>query len=391
MFTIESNYTIKSKGILSFDNTNFLYNLYLPIIGYKSTFVYMLLMNEYKSKNRKNSISYLLNKSNLTTSDFLLSRKTLESIGLLNTYEKNDDYIFILSSVLLPNDFFSNTILKGLFVNKVGQKRALEIMESYEVDDDYKDFKDVSATVNESFVVDEKDKTDLNCGELITNNINEIKDNFDEENLLKYVEEKSAIDLTCLTNDEIVAIHKLGSLYGFNEKIMGQILIDSYRDEKPIGSKIDLTYCKNRCKKEVRYFKPKAKKKDIFTISSTTDEASLINYYETNSPRDFLKEKQNGVEPVSSDLDIILFLSENMNLSNGVINVILEYTIKNLNGQINRKYIEKIAATLTRKGVKSALDAYDLLFNSHNKSSEKTEKNDEDDDVIGYDLDKVDI
>ena len=380
MFTIDSTYQLKRRGLLSRDDCQILYSLYLPLIGYKGLFIYSFLANEYLISNKDGKISYLLNKSDMTVSDFLLNKKSLESIGLIQTLEKDDNYVFILKSCLNPGDFFNDPVLKGLFVNKVGENEAIKVMKMYEIDDiDFSKYTDISAGVKDSFSIDfdAKDVSLNNDAKLVTVNRNVIKDNFDDIKLVEIVTSKSNITSKDLTIEEIGEIHRLGTLYGLDEKIMSNILIDGFTSSSPDGCKIDLDFCNMRCKKEISKFKVFTRKYDSSFVHSSTPFAEKINYYGSTSPRDFLKDKQGGAEPIKSDLDIVQYLSENMGLNNGIINVILEYTLLKCDNKTNRVFIEKIASTIKRKKFKDSIQVYDYLFpkENSNKTVAKNTKN----------------
>jgi replication initiation and membrane attachment protein len=377
MFTRDSTYQLKRRGLLSRDDNEILYSLYLPLVGYKAIFIYCFLVNEYLIDNKDGKILYLLNKSDMTVSDFLLNKKSLESVGLVQTLENQDNYVFILKSALTPGDFFGNTVLKGLFVNKVGEVEATKMMKLYEIDQiDFSKYTDISAGVKDSFSIN-FDSNDVKLNDdvkLVTVNKNEIKDNFDDVKLIEIVTNKSRITTNDLSVDEINEIHRLGTLYGLNEAIMAKILIDGFNSNKENGKKIDLDFCNMRCKKEIYKYKSFTQKTEQSYFHSNTPIANKINYYESTSPRDFLKEKQNGVEPIKSDLDIIEYLSQNLGLSNGVINVILEYTLMKLDNKLNRNYIEKIAITCKRSGLNDAVSVYGQLFSQkkNDQASVKT-------------------
>ena len=374
MLTLDSGYSLKRRGVLSVNDNQFLYSLYLPLIGYKSLFIYEFLVNEYYYGLKESKISYLSKKSNMKVGEFLENKNNLESVGLLQTLENQNNYVFILKAVLNPNDFFENTVLKKLFISKVGKENALKIIKKYEIDDiDFSKYVDISAGVNESFEI----KIDENCDfdeepNLICINKNELKDSFDDIKLIEFIAKKSNINIKEFTNEDIKEMHRLGCLYGLNEDIMGYIMIDSYKFDNPENHKVDYAYCNRRCKTEISKYKAYNQKKYGSKINSKTKIADKINYYNETSPRIFLKEKQNGIEPVLADLNIIDYLSQNMGFSDGVINVILEYTLEKLDGKLIKNYVEKVASSMKRKGVKSTLEAYDYLLGDKKPASNKT-------------------
>ena len=120
----KTHYLLKKRGLLSSDSLSFMMELYLPIIGSDATFLYLFLMNEILLGETMFLISDLEIKSRLTRQEFLLAKRSLESIGLLTTYEKdtNPTALLVLSDPETPKNFFNNVVLKGLFINATSEK-----------------------------------------------------------------------------------------------------------------------------------------------------------------------------------------------------------------------------------------------------------------------------
>lgn len=380
MLTIDSIYSLKRRGVLSLESNTFLYNLYLPLIGYKATFIYELLVNEYVSGNKEGNLRDLFKKSNLKTSEFIENKKSLESVGLIQTLENEKGFVFVLKAIKSPSEFFDNEVLKGLLVHKIGEANATKIMKLYEIDDvDFENYQDVTAGIKETFNIEFK-ASDVNLKQdlkLISKNKNESNVAFDDFKLIDYVIKHSNINIQDISTKEISEIHNLATIYGLNESIMGYILIDSYNDNLPKNHKIDLEYCDKRCKQEISLFKVYNKRNKKINLSGSTHIANLINYYENTTPRDFIKDKQGGVEPLMNELTLIKYLYENVGLSNGVINVILDYTLFRCDAKINQNFAKQVALTIKRKNLHDALEVYDLLFNK-SKSSNKLVDNKQD-------------
>ena len=91
---------------------------------------------------------------------------------------------------------------------------------------------------------------------------------------------------------------------------------------------------------------------------------------ESVSPKKFLALLQNGSQPALADLKLIDSLSKNFNLSNPVINAVIDYTLINCKNILSRAYAEKIAASLAREGIETTIDAMNYLNNF--KKSKKT-------------------
>ena len=90
---------------------------------------------------------------------------------------------------------------------------------------------------------------------------------------------------------------------------------------------------------------------------------------DSKTPAQYLRLKQNNTKVSSADLDIVDSLAKNYCFSNGVINVIVDYALEKCNNTLNRKYCEKVASTLARENVKSAIDAMNYL---NRKGARKT-------------------
>ena len=109
---------------------------------------------------------------------------------------------------------------------------------------------------------------------------------------------------------------------------------------------------------------------------------------ETKSPKDYLSYLQDGTKPATADLKVINDLSKNYHLPNPVINAVVDYVLYKADNVLSRPYAEKVAVSLVRENILTAVDAMNYLRKvdkkSHNKRIKKsfikileTEKKDE--------------
>ncbi len=401
MEDLRSTYYIKTETFTSLEYLEFLYTLYLPLIGYKAVFLYEYLNNFVRLKRDPIYLDDLINETTMNTQDFYFEKKMLESIGLIEFYQKDDlNYLILIKGIKSPKNFFADLIFKGLLINKIGEKKALELMSRYKIDADLKGYKKITSSIRDNFLV-EFDPSYLNVGEdikLMSNNTGDITDNFKDSVFFKCLEEKSNINSKNITTEELKQIHDCGVVFGLDEKTMALLTIDSFDPSEAKGNKVNINQLYERAKKEVlltKSYNKRFKKAEKVNISSDTDIAKKIRYYQSISPRDLLKERQNGVEPVSSDLNIIAYLQANMGLSVPVINVILDYTLDRLNNVLDRNYIEKIAASLLRNKCDNALDALNYLYGKNKKKKEiinnnNVEKGNDGPTIIDLDKETID-
>lgn len=387
MEDINSIYKIKTRTLILTEYNEFLYQLYLPLIGHRAVFLYEYLTNELRYGKKTLTLEEIANRSSLNVQDFIFERKMLESIGLISTFNSNLEFIIILNPILSPKNFFADDVLKGLFMAKVGKKRGLEVMKHYQIDDNDEGFKEITASINDNFLID-FEFDDLKVGNdlklLSTNKINR-NDDFDDAFFLKQLSKISNIRCESITPLELKKIHNIGVVYNLNEKIMAEMVRDCFDVTAKVGEKIDFEVLNERAISEVVAAKSfnRKKKKDV-KISSSSDASKKIEYYQSVSPREFLKARQDGVEPIASDLHLIQYLANNMDFDYSVINVILDYSLSKCGNLLVRSFVEKVAATLKRSKCETCLDALNVLYKSNSNKDiiKKEEKNDDNYDFV---------
>ena len=107
---------------LSIDDLNVLSLLYMPIIGNRA---YTLYMTFYSALNRSSNtrvvkLSDITDLFGITVNALTQERKKLEAIGLLNTYYKENEYVYLLKAPLSARSFFKDGVLAIYLKNRVG-------------------------------------------------------------------------------------------------------------------------------------------------------------------------------------------------------------------------------------------------------------------------------
>ena len=217
------------------------------------------------------------------------------------------------------------------------------------------------------------DFLELNKGmELEGYNKNEIRDDFSLVKFLNYLKKETQIRVNSISDEELDYIKRIATLYGLKEKDIGGILTECFIPEESKGNKVDQAKLKNIARTYVKSYQVSKNKTEKKTkLNSTSDIAALIKYYESISPNEFLKSKQNGVEISEADLNLIETLSFNVGFSNGMINALLDQVLKTKNGELSKNYVLKIATTLVRKGCKNTLDCLEEFNKKRIDSSKK--------------------
>ena len=102
-------------------------------------------------------------------------------------------------------------------------------------------------------------------------------------------------------------------------------------------------------------------------VGDTSKRAKMIYTFETVSPYDLLKSKNNGAEPTSRDLKLAEDLIFNYGLKAGVVNVLIDYILKTNNNKLTRGLAETIAGQWQRQKIETVDEAMRLAEKEHKK------------------------
>ena len=86
---------------------------------------------------------------------------------------------------------------------------------------------------------------------------------------------------------------------------------------------------------------------------------------------EFLKIRNNGVEPLAVDKRALVNLQNETGLSDALINVIVDYTLLTQNNKLPKAYMDKIAGSFIREDVQTAYDAIVYLNGGIKKTKKK--------------------
>ena len=98
--------------------------------------------------------------------------------------------------------------------------------------------------------------------------------------------------------------------------------------------------------------------------------AQLIYMFETTSPYNFLASKI-GTKPSKTDLKVLEHLAVDIDLTPGVINVLLDFVLKTTNNKLNMNYIDAIASQWKRSRIMTVEDAIKIARSENNKRKPK--------------------
>ena len=377
-------FEVKLNSLIADYDREVLINLYQPIIGHTACMIYFTLWCEANNQKVTSMSSHgqLFEKMKIKAKDFVEARQALEGFGLLKTYiTKNKDaniYSYVVYAPHTPKKFFDNALFYGMLIKNIGETEADRIRNIYSLsnNDDLGD--DITTSFKDAFSPDFSDPVfsiALKSKErALGRNSGNIDSEFSFERFIDALGEISQITSDSLSSREMKEIERIATLNGIDEKVAAEYVAKIYDPKCSKGSRIDIKELSKFFKEEQlfisNYHSPIPNKKNY--VYENTNLGRKINLMETCSPRKFLAILQGETEPSMPDVYLINDISDKYRLPNPVINVLVDYVLSINNNVLSRNLTEKIAGSLKRQNVKTAIDAMNYLTEVNNRRKKKT-------------------
>lgn len=387
---VYNDYTISTASMLSSYDRKILTLLYQPLCGYGALSLYLTLWSKQessKSLNKVHTHRNLFNSMGCTVNEFERFRDKLEGLGLLKTFVKEDDtplYCYELYSPLSPQEFFRHELLGTLLKQRLEEEDFKELKSCFAVSKDKgRGYFDVSHNFNEVYHLDLEDTTSLKViiednEELENRNNGKIEANFSLEIFLMILKENK-IRKSLITSSFVELMESMATLYKLDEYEMCNVLLTSIEG---IGSQERINYetFKRKCFEYRKVVKVSAK--DVRALENKkqgiSKKAEMLQELE---PFQFLRIKQGNMEPSPQDIKLVEDLSLMSKLNPGVINVLLDYVMLNKQNTLPYNYVMKIASSLARENITTAIEAMEYFTNYKHKYT-KVKKEEKVDEVV---------
>ena len=359
-------YEIRVASLITNLDRDSLLELYQPIIGARAASLYLTLSTQKKSPDGGSifKTNQLLRNMQLTSAEFIEARHYLEAVGLIRTYEADQEdvrcYIYVIYSPKSPKAFFEDVLFSGLLIQSVGEKEAKKLANKWKVNLTIpEEYREVSASFVDVYNLNYDDpsfRKDFGS-QILGRDHGRAQLTFSYDLFFSFVKENSSIDISSFKKKDMKEIARLATLFGLNEKSMAYIVIDEYIPEG--SNHFDFDKIRTKCEQEIRFSQIKNVSKS--DVSGDSELAKKVRMMEEVAPAKFLQYLQQGTKPARSDLTIVNALSKDYGFGNGIINVIVEYVLYKNNNILSKNYCEKIAASLAREGVATTVDAMNYL------------------------------
>lgn len=371
-------YVVINKTVINNEDRKILSMLYQPIIGSTALSLYLTLWTDLE-KNEILSGEYthhhLISNMHLSLNEIVSARESLEAIGLLKTYLKKgnvNSYIYELYSPLSAYEFLNHPILNVVLYNNLGKieyekivnyfKRPRFNLNNYEnitISFDKK-YKSIPFT---SYEIINDDVRKINKQEL---NIDSDFDmNFLMSSLPNYINPSKIF-----TKENKKLFIDLAYIYEIDAMKMQNILKTCITERGTLNKEELRKTCQNYYEFDngvlptvIEHSQPEYLRKPI---GDNSKRAKMIYTFETISPADLLRSKSGG-EIIKRDLKLVEDLIVEYGLKPGVVNVLLDYTLKTNNNKLTRNFIETIAGQWKRLNIETVEDAMALAEKEHKK------------------------
>lgn len=380
-------YIVVNKSIMNNEDRKILNMLYQPIIGPLPIILYFTLwadLDKMEFMSGECSHQHLATNMHLTLEEIISIREKLEAVGLLRTRVKKgniNNYIYELYSPLSVHEIFNHPILNVVLYNNVGKKEYDKLVEYFKIPKlNTSGYEEITASFSEVFSSVPLTSYDVinddirKCNKLKLN----INTNFDFNFLIASMPKSVDVD-RCFTKDVKELILNLSFLYEIDAMHMQNIIKGCLNERGTISKEELRKSCRNYYQFDHGGILPSivANTQPEYLrnpVGDTSKRARMIYSFETISPYDILKKKNNGAEPLKRDLKLAEDLIVEHGLKPGVVNVLLDYTLKTNNNKLNRNFVETIAGQWKRLKIETVDEAMKLAEKEHKKYNKKAVK-----------------
>ncbi len=370
------------KSLVSDVDVDILFDFYAPIISAKSVLLYLLLLRLSDKGSRRFSDFFL--HYQIKQVEFANWLPPLEAIGLIKSYSKSEgdhkNYSYHIYSPKTPNEFFANELLHALLVRFVDTKDrdALKAKYSVSQDEEEKGMKEISVDFSSYFQLDTSSlpRMEIDADGVLSKGSASFKLTFDRNAFFKALsKELPDANVKSFTKEEIIRLARISTLYNLDESALASLAAISYNPNAALGRRIDfdklrsdaIGYADKHC-----YSKKGPEKAGESLAKGSSGLAKMMRRMDNLSSVEFLKGIQGGHKPAKSDLILVDRLINDIGLPESVVNALLFYVLTTNDNILSANYTEKLGATLVRKGINNAVDAWNYL-NSQRKTRTTSE------------------
>jgi replication initiation and membrane attachment protein len=362
-------YEVRPVSLLGGLDLDYLLDLYEPLIGGKALSAYLTLSHEKVGVHKKHEDIFLA--TSLSSGEWFACLEALEAVGLVRTFTQPGNnclgFVYCLYAPKTPGEFFENALFAGTLVKTIGKDRAALIADKYKLASLPVGYDECTESFATFFPVDfgskDYEESQTETGHRVSGNA---PISFDRNVFIAKLKQVNNLFVpTSFREEEYKEIESLAALYRYDENTIADLALDYYDFFSKPGHRFNMEGFRNECQVDAKLgVLHEASVEGKKSVVDSKDAKAVFRLMDTQSPYEFLISLQDGNKPAPSDVSLAHELTFDMGLPNCVANTLMFYLSKTKDGVINRKYAEKIAATLVRKHIRTSIDAWNYLKNS---------------------------
>lgn len=377
-------YVVQSEGVLSEFDRKTLFSLYLPIVGSQALTLYMTLWDELFQVPTAHF--RLLTQLNISLPQLVESRKRLESLGLLQTYRLSGDLPQFMYEPILPatpKTFFNDPLLNALlyaFTDDAHYRRTKAQFELPFIERE--GYEAISATFTDCYELEYLPlEVPGTMNYAPTRKRAEVNFNqpFDDQLFFMNLP-KGVLAPNYFSREMLDVIHKQAYIYDIPANEMALLVTQATTDQQ-----LDLEQLRKDARMYYRMQKPATKLQFATNVQpghlrqqpkneeqELTAREKLIAMFETTAPLNFLSNRL-GRNPNQFERELLEKLLVEYKFQPGVVNVLLDFSLRNTQNQFRATYIEKVAASWSTQNLQTVAEAMALAKqNTQAKAKAKT-------------------
>jgi replication initiation and membrane attachment protein len=343
--------------------------LYLPIIKAESFALYHSLysLSCLKDENPYFLSSDFLGYIGMDEGSFLRARSGLEAIGLLSSFRKEEaltdgskrvTYLYAVLPPASPRKFFADILLRACLSSAVGGKKYNSLKGFFKVTAETvtPDYSEVSAKFRDVFspTVGADDPSLTDDSPKIEKKEYASPVTFSREKLLSALSAQN-YDVT-LIQGQLDDLIQTASLYGASESVVADLIGKDTDTDHVFYPKDFLRDLRNLTK----YQRRNSASGDGRIHFGDSDTSRFLKAFNDLAPKELLATLIKA-EPAAYMLTEIENLKRTLDLPNPVLNVVLDYSIRECHGEFNNLFIEKVAYSVNANGISDSYGAMVFL------------------------------
>jgi replication initiation and membrane attachment protein DnaB len=290
---------------------------------------------------------FILNELQVDESYFLDKLHILEGVGLFQTYSYEEEIYIEVYAPKSPSDFLDNVVFNQLLKDKVSINNFEVYGKIFQKNIELPaNKKNISSHLSDVFPsILQSDGKTVN----VSNLIQKVTLDIDKKTLSKLLADNQ-IKKEVLSPELFELVKYYSIVDGLSYERILECIKLSYNDKlfDEANFRILLADC--------HYLNAKVESQNTLSVSD-----SLSVYFVTTDA--FIKAKYSQATP--SEQVIIDDVKNRYNFSDYVINVLIDKTFAKCDGRLNKKYLESLCISLTRKKIKNVDEAYMHLNRDH--------------------------